>query len=149
MTENLQLPLPAERLIPHRLPMRLIDTLMKAGAGAATAAATVAADGPLTGADGRLEEIGLVEMMAQTFAALQGYEDARRGQPMKRGFLVGVRWLKLQERAQAGDRLEVRVRTVAEMAGFALAEGEVCRDGEILATGSFKLWVSPEPAEAA
>lgn len=143
------LPIPAELLIPHRLPMRLIETLLTADEGGGTAAATIAADGPLTGADGRLEAIGLVEMMAQAYAALQGYEDQRRGEPVKRGFLVGVRGFHLTGEARAGDRLEVRVRTVAEMEGFALAEGEVRRGDEVLAAGSLKLWISPDPAEAA
>jgi hypothetical protein len=33
------------------------------------------------------------------------------------------------------------------MDGFALAEGEVWRNAELLAVGTIKLWVSPDVAE--
>lgn len=147
--QSLILPMPAEELIPHRLPMRLVDTLLAAQDDAGIVTALVAADGPLTGQDGRLEGVGLVEMLAQAYAALQGYQDRQRGVPIRRGFLVGVRGMRLQGEALAGDRLEIRVRTLAQLDGFALAEGEVWRGAERLAAGSLKLWISPDPAEAA
>lgn len=147
--QELTLPMPAEKLIPHRPPMRLVETLLSAQGDAAVVTATVAADGPLTGESGRLEGVGLVEMLAQAYAAFQGYEDRRRGDPVRQGFLVGVRGMRLYGEALAGDRLEIRVRTLAQLEGFALAEGEIWRGTERLAAGSIKLWISSEPAEAA
>ncbi len=140
MLQNLQLPQPAEGFIPHRLPMRLIDELLESAGGTATVAATIA-DGLLTGTDGRLAEAGLVEILAQAFAAMQGYEDSRLGQPIRRGFLVGIRSFRVAGTARAGDRLRVHLRTVGRLGGFALAEGEIRRGEELLAGGTLKLWI--------
>lgn len=147
MARELSLPIPAEELIPHRLPMRLVETLVSASDGAGIVEAAVAADGPLASPGGRLEPVGLVEMMAQAYAALKGYEDRSKGEEVKRGFLVGLRSLRLNGDACAGDHLEIRVRTTAEMDGFALAEGEIWRHAELLAVGTLKLWISPDVAE--
>lgn len=147
MAEILSLPIAAEELIPHRLPMRLVETLVSSSEGVGIVEATVLPDSPLITSDGRLESVGLVEMLAQSFAAMKGFEDRRKGEPVRRGFLVGLRSLRLNGVARAGDSLEIRVRTTAEMDGFALAEGEVWRNAELLAVGTLKLWVSPEAAE--
>jgi 3-hydroxyacyl-[acyl-carrier-protein] dehydratase len=145
---DLALPMAAERLIPHRPPMRLVDELLECRNRGGTVAATVTSAGPLTAADGRLEAVGLVEMMAQAYAAIYGYEDLRQGRPVKEGFLVGIRALRMEGTARAGDRLLVNLRTTAELDGFAVAEGEVLRGTEIIAAGTLKLWIPPDSAAA-
>ncbi|MFA5514744.1 MAG: hypothetical protein WDA20_00505 [Desulfuromonadales bacterium] len=141
---DLPLPRPAEELIPHRLPMRLVDELCACAGGGATVAATVRGDGPLTDAEGRLEAAGLIEMLAQSFAALQGYEDQRRGRPVRKGFLVGVSSFAFTGTAHVGDRLRIELRTVANLGGFAMAEGEIWRKERSIARGALKLWIADE-----
>jgi predicted hotdog family 3-hydroxylacyl-ACP dehydratase len=145
---DLALPMAAERLIPHRPPMRLVDELLECHNRGGVAAATVTADGPLTAADGCLEAVGLVEMMAQSYAAIYGYEDLRLGRPVKEGFLVGIRALRIEGTARVGDRLLVQLRTTAELDGFAVAEGEILRGTEVIAAGTLKLWIPPAAAAA-
>lgn len=127
--------------------MCLIEALTGAEKGGGTVTALVPADGPFTRDDGFLEDVALVEMLAQAYAALQGYEDRLRGEEVKRGFLVGVRSMSVTGSARAGDRLEMALTTVASLDGFAIAEGEVRRGEEVLARGSLKLWISPDPAK--
>jgi predicted hotdog family 3-hydroxylacyl-ACP dehydratase len=145
---DLALPMAAERLIPHRPPMRLVDELLECRNRGGVAAATVTADGPLTAADGCLEAVGLVEMMAQSYAAIYGYEDLRLGRPVKEGFLVGIRALRIEGTARVGDRLLIQLRTTAELDGFAVAEGEILRGTEVIAAGTLKLWIPPAAAAA-
>lgn len=147
MTTDLTLPLPAERFIPHRLPMRLVDTLLSCRDAAGVVEATVAADGPLTSPELGLDEVAFVELLAQGYAVIKGYDDLLNGKEISRGYLVGIKRIQVSGRAAAGDRLLVRIRTVGKFEGFAVAEGEVEREGEILASGSLKLWIVPvDPA---
>lgn len=137
--------LDAEEFIPHRAPMRWIDTLVECGDGHAVVEARVAEDGPLVDDEGLAEEAGLLELMAQACAAMRGYEDRAGEGPVRSGFLVGVRTLKVHGPAWAGDLLRIRVRTVASLEGFTVAEAEVARGEDLLATGTLKLWVTDEP----
>jgi 3-hydroxyacyl-[acyl-carrier-protein] dehydratase len=148
MKIDLTLPMPAEAFIPHRSPMRLIDTLVSYENGAGVIETTPAADSLLVDADGVLDGAALVEILAQGYAAIKGYEDLLQGNEISEGYLVGVRKLQLTGRARAGERLLVRIRTVGSFERFAIAEGEIERAGETLASGTIKLWVMGPGGEA-
>lgn len=141
MTMDLTLPLPAEQFIPHRPPMRLVDTLLSWSDGCGEIEARPGADSLLVAADGTLDEVALVEMLAQGYATVKGYHDLLRGEHPSEGYLVGVRKFRIAQGARAGERLLVRIRTVGSFEGFAVAEGEIERSGELLASGTIKLWI--------
>lgn len=148
MTTDLALPLPAERLIPHRPPMRLVDTLLSFADGSGLTEACPAAECILADARGELDPAALVELIAQSYAAVKGYDDLSNDRPVKEGFLVGVRKLRITGKAFTGDRLLTTIRTVGTFEGFAVAEGEIVRAGETIATGTIKLWIVDEGATA-
>ncbi|HEY5674203.1 MAG TPA: hypothetical protein VIR78_10890 [Malonomonas sp.] len=137
----LTLPLAAEQLIPHRLPMRLVDRLLEITGKDGVVEALVAAACPLVSADGRLEDAALTELLAQSYAAVKGYCDLRDGQPAKQGFLVGIKKIVKLQSARRGDRLEIHIKTLAQLDGFAVAEGEIWLDKQMLARGEIKVWV--------
>lgn len=141
-----QLPRPAGEFLPHRPPMQLVDRLLSAADGSGCVETTVAAGCPLLAADGRLESVALIELLAQCYAAVQGYIDQCAGRPPGRGFLVGIRKAQLYAPARVGDRLLVAVRTAARVDTFVMVEGEVHCGDRLLASALFKLWL---PAEAA
>lgn len=147
-TEALHLPAPAIRFVPHRPPMLLIDTLEAFTAEEAVVSARVAAGSPLADALGGVAEVGLIEMLAQAYAARQGYADLAAGRPVREGYLVGLRAVRLYNQASVGDRLRITLRTLMTMDGFALAEGTVTRNGDLLASGTLKLWIVPTGGEA-
>jgi predicted hotdog family 3-hydroxylacyl-ACP dehydratase len=139
----MSLPVAAERLIPHRRPMQLIETLEAFDGEAGTVSAVVAAGNPLLEEDGALAEVALLELLAQSFAAVQGYADSFSGQPPRQGFLVGVRKVSFLVRPRLGDHLKITVRVIARLEGFAVVEGSVRRGDALLAEGSIKLWIVP------
>lgn len=144
-SDALRLPVGAERLIPHRSPMRIVDRLMAFEDRAGVVEARLARDGLLVDADGRFAPAAVMELFAQAFAAVKGYEDQLQGLPVKRGFLVGSRKVRVFVELMAGDLLEIHVRTVGTLEGFAVAEGEIRRGDEVVAAGSVKLWVPDDP----
>ena len=141
LPDHLLLPRAAGDFMPHRLPMRLVDRLLAAADGCGTVSVRLADGCPLLAPDGTLEGVALVELMAQGYAAVQGYTDQCAGHPPGRGFLVGIRRAQLPGKARAGEELTVEVHTVARIEAFALIEGEVRRGAEVLASAALKLWL--------
>ncbi len=128
MSNQFKLPMAAEALIPHRLPMRQVDRLLEYREGEeATVEALIDAANPLLDGDGELGEVALVEMLAQSFAAVQGYADSLAGKPVGQGFLVGISKMTIEGPARLGDRLLIRIRPIAALEAFVVVEGEVSR----------------------
>jgi len=148
MNKDLTLPMPAEAFIPHRPPMRLVDTLISWSGSTGEIEANPGADCILVGSDGALDEAALVELLAQGYATIKGYDDMLLGKPVSEGYLVGVRKFHVKGRARTGERLLVRIRTVGSFEGFAVADGEIERAGEVIASGTIKLWIVNQAAAA-
>jgi len=141
------LPMPADRILPHRPPMRLVDTLLSCENGSGEAEACIQAHSFLAGGDGGIDEAALIELIAQAYAAVKGYDDLAHGKPPGKGFLVGMRKIRITGKARAGDRLRISIRTVGVFANFAVVEGAVARGGETLASGTLKLWLAEDAGE--
>ncbi len=140
------LPLPAAELIPHRQTMLLVDKLLtydrSQGSGSILAGAeteTIFCDR----AGKFLEEVVVLEMMAQAYACLRGYEDRLKGCQSSLGFLVGVRHFNLWRRIKISEELIIKVATSIQMDGFFMADALVMVDTEEVAVAELKLWVPP------
>lgn len=143
------LPLPAGALIPHRPPMCMVDQLIEVHDRGGTVEAIIAPDNVLLDNDAELDPLGTAEMIAQAFAAVKGYTDRLSDEPVKQGYLVGIRKIQFLGNVYAGDRLRICVDTVGAISGFAVVTGEVTRGQDVIARGELKLW-TPEntPSEA-
>ena len=98
-------------------------------------------DSVLVNSRGELDEVALVELLAQGYATFKGYDDLINGKPVQEGFLVGIRKLRFSGQVSAGERLTINIRTVGSFEGFSVIDGEIRRGDETIATGSLKLWV--------
>nr|NIQ96174.1 hypothetical protein [Desulfuromonadales bacterium]NIS42256.1 hypothetical protein [Desulfuromonadales bacterium] len=81
------LSLAAEEFIPHRAPMRLVDTLVEYRDQSGVIETSVSCDCPFLNESGTLEPVALAEMMAQAYAVIKGYGDSLIGEPAREGFL--------------------------------------------------------------
>jgi len=148
--QKLELPLSAQELIPHRETMLLIGKLLsydrKLGSGrisACPASETIFCDCGVSGADNFLEEVVVLEMMAQSYACLRGYEDRLAGCPPSLGFLVGVRHFASHRRVKAGTELTIEVVTTIQLDDFFIADAIVKSGVEEVAAAELKIWVPP------
>ena len=139
-----RLSVPVETLIPHRKPMCLIDRLIEFEDESGTVEASVPFEHALVAGDGRLDSLAVAEMIAQSYAAVKGYDDRCTGEPVKQGFLVGIRKIQFRSAVFAGDLLRINVKTVGSIAGFAVVAGTVRRHQELLAEGEIKLWIQDD-----
>jgi len=134
------LPLAAERLVPHRPPMRMIDALTAVGERTATVAATVATANPFC-RGGVLAEAAHLELMAQAAAALHGFRTQVRhdGAP-HRGLLVGARDFEVCGAVRAGDTLTISLHKEASLGTFGVLHAEVRRGDTLVSHAELKTW---------
>ena len=141
LKKDLTLPIDAELLVPHRRPVCMIDRLVEYRDESCVVEALVHSGNLLVGEDGILDSVAYMELIAQAFAAFKGYHDMLHEKTVKKGFLVVVKHMECKGEAFLGDLLRINVSTVSEVGGFAIAEGTVTRDDEVLASGSLTLWI--------
>ena len=78
-----------EQLIPHRLPMRLVESIASVDDATVVTSARVRDTWP-TVRDGRAQTLILIELIAQTAAVLQGWRERSEGKAGMGGLLVGI-----------------------------------------------------------
>lgn len=145
---DLSFPVAAERLIPHRPPLRFVDRLVQCSDDSGVVEAVIPTDNLLVDEVRRVDPLVLVELMAQAYAAVKGYRDLMTGQPVRKGYLVGIKRLEVVSVPTVGERLAISVRTVASFGGFAVAEATVIRKDRLIASANLKLWISEDlPSE--
>lgn len=138
---DLSLPCEAELLVPHRRPVRMIDRLVEFNDQSGVVEALVSSGHLLAGDDGTIDRIAFVELIAQAYAAIKGYNDLSHNVPVKKGFLVAVKHMECNGEARLGDLLRIHASTVSEVGGFVIAEGTIMRGEEMLASANLTLWV--------
>ena len=139
--EQLKLPLNADTLLPHRPPMLLVDQLIDFSPSKGRVTASVSRDDLFVCDDGQLETVALIELVAQAYATIKGYDDTLNQRPVQRGFLVGGRSFNVYRQARSGEQLIIDINTVAQLDGFSVIDGVITCGDEVLAKGSIKLWI--------
>jgi predicted hotdog family 3-hydroxylacyl-ACP dehydratase len=145
---DVTLPAPAERFVPHRPPMLLLDRLVARTSESGTVEARPSPASIFAGRDGLLDPAVAVELMAQAYAAWYGYGELLSGGDLGPGFLVGARRVSILAPLPAGEVLVVTVRGTGSFDRFVIVEGEVRCEGQLLATGTIKLWIPGSGREA-
>ena len=135
------LPTDTEAYMLHRSPLRLVQSLLRVDDDYGEAQALLNLGDVGVGPDGRVEATVLLEMVAQAYAAAQGYRDRDSGKPADLGYLVGVSDFRIESRPRAGQPLLIRIKSSSLFGGFYLAEGQVLCEGRVVAGGTLKVWV--------
>jgi len=147
MSANLagSVPRRAEELMPHSSPMCVIDALTVVAEDFAEATVTIKPDSPFTRADGTLEECVFTEMIAQAIAARSGFDLTEEKLKKQKGYLLGVKNMKILGSARVGDALRIRVSKSGQYGDFSIIEGQVFKGEQVLARGEIKVVQIIEP----
>ena len=135
------LPADTEAFMPHRAPLRLVQSLLRVEDDYGEAQAILNPGDVGVGLDGRVEATVLLEMVAQAYAAAQGYRDRESGKPADLGYLVGVSDFQVEHRPRAGQPLLIRIKSSCPFGSFYMAEGQVLCEDQVVARGTLKVWV--------
>lgn len=118
-------PIAIERLLPQRAPILMVDRLTEAADGLARTSFVLRPDNLFLDAEGRLEESGLIEHIAQSASAYAGYKALGRGATKPPvGYIGEVKQFRCHFRPTVGEVLYTTIRTETEMEGIVLLTGE-------------------------
>jgi predicted hotdog family 3-hydroxylacyl-ACP dehydratase len=142
--ETAELPIQAETLLPHRPPLLMIDRLLACEGLEGTVESILKPGNPFLNGEGLLYRPAMVELVAQSFAAIKGFADRREGKPAGKGFLVGVKRFAFFHQAKLGQRLLIRIIPTGETEEFGLAQGRIHCGDTLLAEGTVMVFVPKE-----
>lgn len=134
-----RLPIAVDDFIPQQLPMRMVDKLLSVGERCAQVETVLTDSNPFVDEDGCLEGAAYMEIIAQSIAALNGFQLRNRNRKPE-GFLMGTKAVRIHEPARTGDRLVTAVYKAHKFEDFGIIEGRVERDGVCLAEGEIKVY---------
>ena len=132
-------------LIPQRPPFMMVDKLIYYDPAKAITLFTVRSDNIFCTADGRLEEAGLLENIAQTCAARMGYQEkteAQRSGIIKIGFIGMIKTMEFFRNPVVGEQLETTTHIVEEFFNTSLVEAKVEVAGETIAECEMKIFLT-------
>ncbi len=121
--------LPAEPLIPHRLRMRLIDSVKRPAQNSLQAQAIVTEEWPLYD-NGGVSSIICIELAAQAVSALSTWRRGEGARP-RLGLLVGIKEAEFSKSSiPIGTRLYIEMNEVSHVGDYAVFEGSVTSDSD-------------------
>ncbi|WP_315517721.1 pseudouridylate synthase [Hoylesella shahii] len=126
-------------LLPQQPPFVMVDCLLGFDNDTTTCGYTVPKDGIFTN-DGCLSAEGLVENIAQTCAARQGFYNKyvlKRG--VQLGFIGAIRNFRVMRLPRVGQQLKTTIRVEENVMGMTLASAIVECEGQTMATTEIKI----------
>ncbi len=113
-----------EELIPQRPPFVFVDKVIDFSEGEVKTVFEIKESSVFV-FDGRLQEAGLIENIAQSAAALEGCSAKSRNGDVKVGFIGSVKKLTINRSPEVGEILETQVKILTNAIGVNVAEGIV------------------------
>lgn len=135
-----------ERLIPQRKPMMMVDRMVEANGDIGVTTFTVRPDNIFLSRDGTLDEVALIENMAQSASAMAGLRAISNGatEPPV-GYIGEIKKFVCMRRPRVGEELETNIVMGTEVAGVTLIQATVKLQSETIASTSMKIFI-PEAA---
>jgi len=133
------LPLSVEEFVPHRAPMKLVDTLLSVAERRAEVETVLNENSPFLDEAGRLEPSAYMEIIAQAAAALNGFQ-LRNQTEKPEGFLMGGKKIIVHGSAHLGDRLVTSLHKAHKFKDFGVIHGRIEHDGHCLAEGEITVY---------
>ncbi|HMI67519.1 MAG TPA: hypothetical protein VK517_15870 [Cyclobacteriaceae bacterium] len=124
--------------IPQRPPMVMVDELVRAEADLAVTRFTILRDN-LFLVSNRLGEPGLVENIAQTIAAMVGYNCFLKNIPVPIGYIAAVKDLKIASLPAEGSVIETTVMITNQVMDVTVVKGKVEQAGNVICSCEMKV----------
>ena len=134
------LPMSAKGLIPQKLGMRVVTTLVKVGERYGQVESVFSTDSPFIKKDKSIEEMAYMEIMAQSAAAMHGFEKFDTGAKNHGGFLIGGQKINIYIKAFAGEKLITDIYKTTKFGNFGVLTATIKRGDEMIAEGEIKIY---------
>lgn len=131
-----------KELLPQRAPILMVDELLDVKGEEAQTSFTVRPGNFFLGEDGRLEESGLIEHIAQSASTFAGYAASLAGATKPPvGYIGEVKNFHCHHRPQIGDTLCTTIRLGPEAGNIVLLSGETRVGERIVAETQMKIFI--------
>jgi 3-hydroxyacyl-[acyl-carrier-protein] dehydratase len=124
-------------LIPQKFPFVMVDKLLSFSENEVIAGLTIAEDN-IFFSNGKFQESGLIEHMAQSVALFTGYQFFLKQEPAPTGYIGSIKTIEILELPELNENVETTVNVLHEFMGVTLVD--ICsriKDKEI-ARGQMK-----------
>ncbi len=128
------------KLIPQREPMVMVSGLLAADEKGVTTYLRLEKDNIFV-QDGLFRESGLIENIAQSAAAMNGYRALISGEPVKKGYIGGIKNMEVFALPKSGVRLTTRVRETYNVMDASIIEGEVYCGDQLISRCEMKVFM--------
>lgn len=129
-------------LIPQRDPILMVDALLDVGTDGGTTRLTIRPDNYFLDEDGRMEEAGILEHIAQSASALAGHHALTAGAATPPvGYIGEIKKFHCHRLPRTGDELLTTVTSGAEAEGVTLLSAETRAGGEVVADTRMKIYL--------
>ena len=127
-------------LIPQRPPMVMVDSVLESDNETICTALTITGDNIFV-RNGQLEEAGLIEHIAQTAAALAGYETVSKHLPPQLGYIGEVKNFECSALPAVGETVQSRLEVIAKMTGVTLVQATTTLHEQPIASCQMKIFI--------
>ncbi len=131
------------RLIPQRPPIVMVDKFFGIEENCSFSGLTIAPDN-LFCEDGKLQEAGIIEHMAQSAAARVGYIYTEKGEKVPLGFIGGIDKLHIHRLPEAGSELITEVIVIQEVFDITLIGAKTQAGDQLIAECRMKIYLKKE-----
>src|SRR5688572_29955645 len=118
----------------------MIDELLEASDTAATSAFKILPDNILVEA-GKFTESGLIENIAQTAAAMVGYQCMIHQVPVPVGFIAAVKDLKIMNLPITETIIQTQIQVTNNVMDVTIVQGKVEQSGKLLCSCEMRILV--------
>lgn len=119
-------------LVPQRPPMIMVDRLISCDEKSATGMMKVRESNVFVH-NGRLQEAGIIELMAQTAAAFTGYKNKTTAKPVAEGYIGAVKNLSVHVLPPLNSVIYADITVENEIVGYTIIQGKVRTDADVIA----------------
>ena len=142
------LPMSTQHLIPQKQGMRVVSRLLKIGERYGKVESVFSMNSPFINKDGSIEEMAYMEIMAQSAAAMNGFEKFDTGAPDPGGFLIGGQKIKIHTKAYVGEQLITDIYKTTKFGNFGILTATIKRQDDLIAEGEIKIYKNDGVSDA-
>jgi len=126
-----------EDLLPQKFPFVMVDKMFSFTETTIVTGLEIKSDN-IFYADGKFQEPGLVEHMAQSVALHTGYEFYLRKETAPTGYIGSISGIEIKQLPALGENIKTTVTILQEFGGITMVEITTTLNGETIASGQMK-----------
>lgn len=127
-------------LLPQRPPMVMVCKILSCESNRITTRFTISEENVFS-YNGNFQESGLIENIAQTAAALSGYQAKLNNEKVKLGFIGSIRNLDIFSLPEVGSEIETSVEVIGQVMNVDMIKGEIRLNNEVIAQCEMRIFL--------